>query len=178
VGLRFHTCAHEGLQKDLRRGITDLAFLLTESIQASDLGVEAVGFESIVMVTRPDAPLAAKEVVHTRDLEGETMLLSKVDCSYRRMLQQMLAQEKVRLDTTLEFNSVAALKECVMEGVGITVLPEVAVEKEINSGKLKKVPWVNNEFEVAVLMIWYKERWLSPALMAFMDAVREGLRDG
>ena len=178
VGLRFHTCAHEGLQKDLRKGITDLAFLLAESFQAGDLGVEAVGFESIVMVAHPDAPLAAKKSVQTRDLEGETMLLSKVDCSYRRMLQQMVAGEKVSLDTRLEFNSVAVLKQCVMEGVGITVLPEVAVEKEIKSGMLKLVPWVDNEFEVAVLMIWYKERWLSPTLLAFMDAVREGLQDG
>ena len=45
VRLRFVSCSHEGLQKDLRKGITDLAFLLTESIQAADLEAEMLGIE-------------------------------------------------------------------------------------------------------------------------------------
>ena len=44
IRLHFITCEHEGLQKDLRKGITDLAFLLSESIQAGDLISEALGF--------------------------------------------------------------------------------------------------------------------------------------
>ena len=37
VKLRFITCAQEGLKRDLRKGVTDLAFLLTDSIQSKDL---------------------------------------------------------------------------------------------------------------------------------------------
>ena len=50
VKLNFITCAHEGLEKDLRKGLTDLAFLLTESFQTSDLMAETLGFESVVLV--------------------------------------------------------------------------------------------------------------------------------
>ena len=50
VQLRFVTCAHEGLEKDLRKGVTDLAFLFAESIQAADLMAEVLRFESVVLV--------------------------------------------------------------------------------------------------------------------------------
>ena len=172
IRLHFITCAHEGLEKDLRKGITDLAFLLAESIQAADLEAEILGIESLVVVAHPKHLLAAKPVVHTRDLEGETLLLSRVDCSYRRSFQWILDQEKVRPGTLLEFNSVAAIKQCVMEGIGITILPEVAVAQDIANGRLAALAWEAGDLEVAILMIWYKDKWLSPTLKAFMEMTR------
>jgi len=173
VSLSFITCAVENLQKDLRKGITDLAFLLTESIQAADLEAEALGFEHIMLVASPGHPLAAKPEIQTRDLEGETILLSKVDCSYRRSFEQILDQGNIRPGTTLEFNSVEAIKQCVMEGIGITILPEIAAAREIAQGRLAALTWGAGEMEVALLMIWYKERWLSPTLSAFIRMARD-----
>jgi DNA-binding transcriptional LysR family regulator len=175
VRLRLDTCAHDGLQKDLRRGITDLAFLLTESIQSSDMGVEALGVESILLVCHPDHALASRAQVRTRDLERETMLFSLVDCSYRRSFEKILEAEQVHIDNPLVFNSVAALKQCVIQGIGLSILPEVSVNKEIKKGRIKALPWEVDELEVAVLMLWYKDRWLSPTLRAFMEMTREGL---
>jgi DNA-binding transcriptional LysR family regulator len=176
VRLHFITCAHEGLQKDLRKGITDLAFLLAESIQAADLMAEILGIETLLVVAHPDHPLAAKPVVHTRDLGGETLLLSRVDCSYRRSFQRILDEEKVRPGTLLEFNSVAAIKQCVREGIGIAILPQVAIAQDIAQERLSALAWEAGELEVAVLMIWYKEKWLSPTLSAFMEMTREAFK--
>lgn len=176
VRLAFTTCAHEGLAKDLRKGVTDLAFLLTESIQAADMAVETLGFESVRLVAGPDHPLAGKSVVRTQDLSGETLLLSKVDCSYRRTFERMLDAQKVRLGTLLEFNSVAVIKRCVAEGVGLSMLPEIGIRGEVDRGSLIVLPWEEDALEVATLMIWYQDRWLSPALRAFMETARAVLK--
>ena len=173
VGLHFITCAVEDLQKDLRKGITDLAFLLTESVQASDLVAEPLGFERLMLVAGSGHPLASKPEIRTRDLEGETILLSRTDCSYRRSLEEILAREKIGTAATLEFNSVEAIKQCVMEGVGITMLPEIAVAREIARGMLTALAWEEGEMEMALLMIRYKERWLSPTLSAFIEMARD-----
>ena len=176
VRLSFTTCAHDELAKDLRKGITDLAFLLTESIQAADLEAEALGFETLVIVASPDHPLTTKPVVRTQDIAGETILLSKVDCSYRRSFQQILDKKKVQPGTVLEFSSVAVIKQFVREGVGITILPEVSAARDIAQGRLVALPWEEQKLEVATLMIWYKDRWLSPTLSAFMKMTRELLK--
>jgi len=177
VGLRFTTCTHEGLRKDLRKGVTDLAFLMTESFQVADLEAEVLGIENLVLVAHPDHPLARQPLVHTRDLKDETILFSKVDCSYRKTFEAILDLEKVRYDATLEFNSVAAIKQFVKAGVGIAVLPEITVAQDIAKGRLCALPWSEGILEVATLMIWYKDRWLSPTLSAFMAVVREELKE-
>ena len=173
VQLNFITCAHEGLEKDLRKGLIDLAFLLAESIHAGDLTAETVGFESVVIVSSPDHPLAGKRTVHTRDLAGETILFSKVDCSYRKIFEQILDQEEINRFGRLEFYSIEAIKRSVMAGVGITVLPEIAVAEEVARKRLVILPWSEGKIEVATLMIWYRDRWISPTMKAFMEVAKK-----
>ncbi len=81
VKLRFITCAQEGLKRDLRKGVTDLAFLLTESIQSKDLAVENLGTEHLVFVAAPNHPLSKIDKFEIDMLTDHTLLLSRVDCS-------------------------------------------------------------------------------------------------
>ena len=177
VQLSFITCALEGLAKDLRKGVTDLAFLLAESISAPDLDVETIGFESVVLVAGPDHPLNAKRSVHTRDLTGETILFSRVDCSYRKIFEQILAQEEVARFNRLDFNSVEVLKQCVMAGLGGRGSPRNCGCRRCRSKKrLVVLPWSESRIEVAILMIWFRDRWISPTLQAFMDMTRKVIK--
>lgn len=176
VRLNLTTCAHEGLQKDLSKGVTDLAFLLAESFQAADLVAEAVAFESLVLVASPSHRLAKERLVRTRDLGGDTLLLNKVDCSYRRLFERILEEAGVSVKPSGVFHSVEALKRCVIEGTGITILPEVSVAEDIERGKLISLAWEEGKLEVAVLMIYSKGRWLSPTLRAFMEIARKALK--
>lgn len=175
VKLNFITCTVEGLEKDLRKGVTDLAFLLAESVNFPDILSETLGFESVVLVAGPDHPLSSKRSVHTRDLAGATILLSRVDCSYRRIFEKILDQEEVRSFNRLEFHSVEVIKRCLEAGIGVSVLPETAVADEVSGGKLVVLPWSEGPIEVAVLMIWYRERWISPTLKAFMETTRKAM---
>lgn len=177
VRLNLTNCAHESLPKDLNKGFIDLAFLLTESFHSGDLEVEFLGSESIVLVACPGHRLAKEKTVRTRDLEDDILLLSTVDCSYRRLFEKLLKEQGIQLEATRIFHSVETLKRCVMRGAGITVLPEVSVTKEIEQGKLSRLAWEEGELEVAVLMIRSKGRWLSPTLNAFMEIARRVLKE-
>ena len=83
----------------------------------ADLEAEALGIETLILVAHPDHSLVKEPKVQTKDLKGETLLFSKVDCSYRRTAEAAFNMEKIRYDNTLEFNSVEAIKQCVMAGV-------------------------------------------------------------
>ena len=88
-------------------------------------------------------------------------------------LQRMLAEENIATGAVLDLNSVAAIKRCAARGVGICLLPRVAVDREIACGDLVLLPWEGEALETGVLMIRHKDKWLSPPLTAFMEIARE-----
>jgi DNA-binding transcriptional LysR family regulator len=177
VKLRFITCAQEGLKRDLRKGVTDLAFLLTESIQSKNLAVENLGTEHLVFVAAPNHPLSKIDKFEIDMFAYHTLLLSRVDCSYRRILEQILQDSRCEPKMVLEFNSVAAIIACVAAGIGVTLIPEIAVSRELELKSLVTLPWSESNIEVAQLMVWHQDKWLSPIMKMFMDTTREILKN-
>ena len=181
VQLSLMACTHDGLEQDLRQGVRDLAFLLYDGISAKDLIVEALGVEPLVLVAAPGHRLAALPRIGPADLRGEPLVLSKADCSYRRLFEALLDERGIARAAGVEFSSAAALKACVVGGLGVTLLPELAVRAELAAGQLVVLPWDELEggpLEAAVLMLRHKDKWLAPPLAAFMELARTRLMVG
>jgi DNA-binding transcriptional LysR family regulator len=175
VRLDINNCALT-LQQELRSGVIDLAFLFIDAIQEHDLIAEVLGFEKLYLIACPTHPLAASSSMELKDLEKHTILLPTQDCSYKMLFKQMLAEEKVSPGAILSLNSIEAIKQCVLQGIGVTLIPEMAVKKELAAGDLCLLPWVDQELETAILMIRHKDKWVSPALQVFIEQVRESFR--
>lgn len=158
---------------DLRRlvseGVLDIAFVLEELIHSTKLIVKPLFPEPLHVIAAPSHPLIGVDQVKPADMEGETVLLTESGCSYRALFEHSLAVAGVQPATTLEFSSVEAIKQCVMVGMGISILPEVATRVEVEQGKLAVLPWILPDVQVFTQMVWHKEKWLSPALNAFID---------
>jgi len=176
VGFDISSCAVVPLQQELRAGVIDAAFLLAESINASDLRAEVLGFTQLVFVAAPGHPLTGKSQVSFEDLGAVTLLLPKHDCSYKVTFEQDLAQKRIKPAVVMEINSLEALKRCVTRGVGITIIPELAVRKELAAGDLAVLAWQDSNLETAILLTMHKNKWVSPSLKAFIDAFRSVVR--
>jgi DNA-binding transcriptional LysR family regulator len=176
VDLSFTNCAYFSLPEELRSGIINLAFLITDTFRATDLETEELLDMPLTLVTYPDHPLASKRPITIHDLKSEPLLVPTSDCSYVQMLEKMLAEEKVELSIVLRFNCIEAIKQNVMLGAGVAVLPHVAVKRELAAGQLVELPWPGRPLRANLLMIWQKNKWLPPILEAFMEMTREAIR--
>ncbi len=176
VGFDVSSCVAVSLTQELKAGIVDVAFLLAESVNSPDVDAELLGVEKLIMIASPDHPLASKTAVRIPDLEGETVLLPKYDCSYKMLFERMLTEDKVKPAVYFELNSIEATKLCAVQGTGVTMIPEIAAQREISEGSLVELPWTEGNLETAILMIRHKDKWISPTLAAFMETVREVMR--
>lgn len=166
------SCAMHSLENELRIGTVDLAFLLADTVSAKGLEPEFLGSAPLAVVTHPSHPLAARERADFKDLEGQVLLLAKSDCGYRMIFEQTLTAEKVEPASVIEMNSIEAIKQTVMAGIGVTVIPEIAVRAEVDAGRMARVPW-EEDLETGILMIRQRDKWHPPALEAFVETVRE-----
>ncbi len=171
------SCALYSLEHELQIGTVDLAFLLAESVRGANLNVEMLTVEQLVLVAGPGHPLCGRKHIGYEELREQHIFLPKADCGYRMSFEQSLMGERAEPVLTLELNSIEAIKKCVAAGMGVTVIPEIAVRDELRQGELVGLDW-REASEVAVLMIWHKEKWISPTLGAFMETMRNVVARG
>lgn len=139
---------------------------------------EALAEEPMVVLAPPDHSLAGSARVVPADLAGEPILLTEPGCNYRIMLERELAEARVEQAAALEFDGVEAVKQCVVAGMGVAMLPAVTVEAELERGELAALQWAGRNLAIPVQMIRHKDKWVSPALAAFLETSREVIPAG
>ena len=157
------------LKSQVINGQLDVAFSLEEGPQGNELTQICLRREPVVIIARPDHPLAGRPAVTAGDLRGETLLLTEKGCNYRNRFERALIKAGAYDGPRLEFISIEAIKACAKLGTGIAAISEVSVEKELAGGELVALDWQGEDLSVGLYMIWNGHRWQSPAVKAFLE---------
>lgn len=175
VRLIFRSVSNQQLKQTLYEGTTDIAFMLDEPIRSTGLTVDPLLEETFRLFAAPDHPLAQLAVLQLEDFHGEVFLTNEKGCPYRTMFDRAFEKEGIDTITYLEFQSAEAIKQCAISGIGIAFLPEIVAEAEVERGELVALPWQIQDLHVYTQMVWHKDRWISPIMLAFIEAARKVL---
>jgi DNA-binding transcriptional LysR family regulator len=163
------------LRQHVRAGSLDLAFTLEPRRETAGLRVEPLADEPVLLLAPPGHPLVKEPEVRPIQIAREPVLLTEAGCAYRALFEQALAEAGEMPGETLEFSSVEAIKQCVIAGMGLAVLPAVAVAGEVARGDLAPLAWTGPALDVTTQLVWNAERWCSPALGSFLALARSSL---
>jgi DNA-binding transcriptional LysR family regulator len=167
------------LRRRISEGAVDAAFVIErERGDAGEIFSETLIREPLVLVAAPDHPLAEAGEVRPADLAGESVLMAEKGCGFREVFEEQMARAGVKPKSEIEFASGEAIKRCVEGGMGVAVLAAVSVAEEVRSGRLAILGWSEPDFLVSTQMLHHGDRWLSPALGAFLDTARDVLGVG
>lgn len=177
VRLVFFVSEYSELRRAVTEGAVDLALLMEEPITSAALKAEPLCVEPIHLVASPNHPFAQRRSVLPGDLEPETILVTEAGCSYRVRFQHQLNLAGIQPAMMLEFNSIEAIKQCAMLGMGVALLPAVATSAEISQGKLVVLPWRGKPIRLVTQVMRHKQKWVSPILHCFLDVAKQVLME-
>ena len=127
-----------------------------------------------VLVCARDHPLSGRDAVTPQDLvEHPLLLLNKVSVS-RGLLDRTLAEADARPREVMEVGSIEVIKRYVEIGLGVSVIPRFAAERELREGRLRAValPWLP---QCSIGVARRRGGYLSPAARAFLALLDERL---
>jgi DNA-binding transcriptional LysR family regulator len=176
VNLFFHPDSQERLADALESGKLDLAISMSRRFGGPQLSSLSMRTEDIYLFSVPDHPLFKAKKVYPKDLTDQTLLLTETGCGYRMMLEMQLASAQVRPQNITEFSSIEAIKQCVAAGMGIGLLPEIVIASELKKRQFAMLNWQGAKMSIETSVVWHKDRWLSPAMQAFLDVVTATLQ--
>lgn len=108
---------------------------------------------------------------------GEVRLIVlRAGCSYRQMLETLMARRGIAIKRTLEFGTLEAIFGCVAAGLGITLLPRALIGPVWAEGRVRLHALPAADARVETVFIRRRDGFVSSALSAFLSSVAVRLR--
>lgn len=158
--------------KMVRAGEVDLG-LVTSPVGEGDLITRPLLEQKVLAVVGPGHRLAQVPVTTLREFATEPLILFVRGSGFRAYLDAIFAGGGVTPKVQMELDNVEAIKVLVETGLGASLVPEVAARAEVSDGRLiplniSDLPQLSRSLS----LIYDKGKYLSPAMMIFMDALK------
>jgi DNA-binding transcriptional LysR family regulator len=165
IGLRTGTTCE--LVEDVLQHRVDGAFVCGP-VQHAELEEELFFREELVVLSALDKRFL-DDVLHAPDLK---IIVLRIGCSYRQMLESILARRGVVGVRRLEFGTLEAIYGCVAAGLGVTLLPKRLIGAVWRDGRVAVHPLPPDEALVETVFIRRRDGFVPSALEAFLQTVR------
>jgi len=115
------------------------------------------------LYAHPDHPLVHQESVTIEQVVEHNIIFYDHNSPEWLGIRSLLETVKFQQHLIVDIDNMEAAKRLVMKRMGICFLPENAVEDEVNSHRLKKVPLVLPlEFTTSIALVHLKAEEISP----------------
>ena len=173
---RFHK-EHPKVRLEIRTGLSvnnaravmndnaDFGFIAGE-VKHKDLSRIPVTKEHLVLLSSDKA----FDIRSADNLAEQTLLVFPQGCAYRERLEAWMKVSRALIQDEIIFDSLPAILAAVCSGLGVTLLPEESAKQLLKSRYLYKYELPEEYSVLSLSVVYRKERYLSPADKAFIDA--------
>lgn len=149
--------------------------IVESSVGNKSLSVEACWQDNLVVIVAPDHELAKKDSVHVSDLKDYPFVSREEGSGTRSVLCEYLKENDMTMNDmnlSMEFGSPEAIKNAVESGLGISVVSETTLVKELQLNTLKAVkidPPLHRPFS----LVHQRQKFRIRAMQEFLNFANE-----
>ncbi|CCG87926.1 LysR family transcriptional regulator [Erwinia piriflorinigrans] len=140
-------------------------------LQADDLQCEAILEEPFLLLCRQDDPLAQRQTIYWPMLNQRTLVLQDYSSGSRVLIDEALRLQQVQVEIVQEIGHPATLYPMVEAGIGISILPALALP--LPQGRPLMVKRILPEINRTIMLVRRKNRSLTPAAEVIWQEVRQ-----
>jgi DNA-binding transcriptional LysR family regulator len=112
-------------------------------------------------------------VVGPEDLAGEPFIAFDPGLTIRKAIDRAFREHGVKVNVVMEFDNIETIKQAIIIGTGVSLLPRHTVLKEAGIRTLAVVPLTLTDLMRPVGIIHRRRKRLTPTVSRFIDLLRE-----
>lgn len=175
--LYIREAAPRDLLRELHDGVHDL--ILTQlPVSGATLSHARLFREPLAVALPAEHPLAARDTLDNDDLSDKTILSLSPAYALYDMISALCVETGAHLSREYEGTSLDALRQMVAMNMGLTFLPALYVESEIQ-GRARDVvtrPFRGRRFARSIGLVWRASSGAAPAYERLAAAIRDTAR--
>jgi DNA-binding transcriptional LysR family regulator len=150
---------------------------LERSISHPDVVNVPLYDDEVVLVASANHPFAESGTSTIEEVSKQPLIMFNRGSGYYALVDNALRQAGVLVSPTMELDNMEATKKMVEEGLGIAMLPSVAIEREVRAGELRQIRVPGLQMPTRqIAMIYRRGRPLNRAAEAFVKLLEERFR--
>jgi DNA-binding transcriptional LysR family regulator len=166
-------CLHPNeVTRSVEEDMADLG-LVSYPSSSRTLNVVPLWQEPLRLVCPPSHALAKKKSIRCTDLNGVPFVAFDPDLAIRRAIDRILRQEQAHVDVVMEFDNVESIKQGVLLGAGVSILPEPVYQKEIALRSLQAISLDREDLTRPIGLIHRRRKRLPPTVNRFIEILKE-----
>ena len=100
-------------------------------------------------------------------------ILTEKGMSYRRFLDEKLAEQSVEIRPILEIGSTDLICRLAEQGIGISFLPDFVTDERVREGRLVRLQVKDLEIKIWKQLLYHRDKWISPQMKSVLDYCAE-----
>lgn len=167
--------------KTLLGGDIDLGFAEGDIDNMDDMRLGKFTLMDVVyrVVVYHQHAWAGRSSITPEELNGQSFITRRANSRARRWWEGVLGEAGITMKNTLELDSPGAIKYAMLDQMGIALLPDYAIEREVKRGDLAALSIDGVKLERTIHMLWDNRQPFTPLQRAFLNGLTErfpGLR--
>ncbi|ACT04532.1 LysR family transcriptional regulator [Paenibacillus sp. JDR-2] len=158
----------------VKDGEYDIGLLLDAKPADASLECRPLREEPLVLAAPAGHTFANRPRIELQDLSGVELIMSEESCVYRGMFEKVLRESGIAFTALFELGNPEAVKQCVVNGLGLALLPRMVVAEDIRQGRIAALPFTHPEIRFDLQYMIHPRKWMSQPLQAFIALLREG----
>jgi DNA-binding transcriptional LysR family regulator len=137
------------------------------------LEIHAFLRDDLVMIMPPDDEWAERRAISLAELQSRTLLLREEGSALQATLSELLRERGIVPERTITLGNLEAIKRCVEAGLGVSVVPQLAVRREVSADMLRALPLADVQLRRTFNYVHSRDRALSLVARVFIDLLEK-----
>lgn len=120
-------------------------------------------------IASASCPLAKCSSLSVAELLSRPFLLTEKGMSYRRLLDEGLAERSLYVTPVLEMGSARLICSLIGEGAGVSFLPDYVTQQDMEAGTIVRLNVTDFEVDIWKQLLYHRDKWVSPQLEAVLE---------
>ena len=168
ISLQLLTAGTSELLRLVNQNEVDLIMTLDSHIYNAEyviLHEEKVGAH---FVAGSGHPLAHAAAVPLAELVQQPFLLTEKGMSYRRLMDEQLAERSLEIVPVLEIGNAGRICALLEQGAGVSFLPDYVTADAVAAGRLARLSVPDFSIDIWKQLLYHRGKWISPQIRAVM----------
>ncbi len=173
IQIVIHSVQSGEINQSIVDGTADIGINCEKEYYPNTVIHKKLGTYKILLVASPFADRKQLDFITPHQRKPLSLICNEPDGYYQMEMDKYLAEKDIILNSPMKVQSIEAVKRCVMNNLGVAVVPTYAISEELKNKSLIPVETDLDKKIFQSVYVYNKNRWISPQMSLALELLEK-----